>query len=77
MQRQNNNSEVARLMRQIKDEHIAAQRGLSGVAEGVAKHRYIEAHMLRMSTLKTELSQEIGEKAALTFLCQTMLDTEQ
>jgi hypothetical protein len=42
---QGNKSEVARLMAQIAAEHEAVQRGMSGVREGTAKHKFISAHI--------------------------------
>ena len=38
-------SEVARLRRLIAAEYEAAQRGLTGLSQGTAKHAFIEARM--------------------------------
>ena len=40
-------SEVARLRRLIAAEYEAAQRGLTGLSQGTAKHAFIEARMNR------------------------------
>lgn len=68
-----NNSEVSRLMQQISAEHEAAQRGLSGVTEGSARHRFINAHMDRLWALKDELGGEVGDDAAMAMVCQVVL----
>lgn len=70
------NSEVARLMQRIADEHEAAQRGLTGITEGAAKHRFITAHMERMWTLKDELGREVGDDAATAMVCQVVLSEQ-
>jgi hypothetical protein len=76
MQRENG-SEVARLMEQIRAEHEAAQRGLNGIAEGTAKHKFINAHMERMWALKDELGKEVSDAEALTMVCRVLLGNEE
>lgn len=56
-------SEVARLLAQISEEYEAAQRGLSGVASGVARHSFITARMENMGQLHTELQSIVGNAA--------------
>jgi len=72
MQRENK-SEVARLMEQIRAEHESAQRGLTGIAEGTAKHIFINAHMERMWALKDELGKEVSDAEALILICRVLL----
>ena len=72
-----NKSEVARIMEQIRAEHEAAQRGLTGIAEGTARHIFINAHMERMWKLKDELGQEVSDAEALVIVCRILLDREE
>jgi hypothetical protein len=76
MQRKNN-SEVARLMEQVRAEHEAAQRGLSGIADGTAKHKFINAHMERIWELKGELGKQVSDAEALTMICHVLLGHEE
>lgn len=70
-------SEVARLMQQIRAEHESAQRGLIGIAEGTAKHVFINAHMERMWALKGELGKEVSDAEALMLICRVLLGTDE
>jgi len=72
-----NKSEVARLMEQIRAEHESAQLGLTGIAEGTAKHRFINAHMERMWALKDELSKQVSDAEALILICRVLLDDDK
>jgi len=56
-------SEVARLLSQITAEYEAAQRGLTGLAYGVAQHEFISARMETMSQLHSELQTIVGDTA--------------
>ena len=58
-----NNSEVARLLRQIREEYVSAKLGLSGLAEGTAKHEVITAKMERIGDLHEELRTHVGDEA--------------
>lgn len=72
-----NNSEVARLMAQISAEHEAAQRGIAGIAEGTAQHRFINAHMERLMALKDELGHVVGsEDEAMAMVCRVVLEEQ-
>jgi hypothetical protein len=42
---QEQGSEVARLLKQIREEYAAAQQGLSGLAYGTSRHAFITAKM--------------------------------
>ncbi len=56
-------SEVARLLAQISAEYESAQRGLTGLAYGTAKHEFITARMENMSQLHSELHEIVGDVA--------------
>lgn len=60
---QENKSEVARLLAQISAEYEAAQRGMSGLAYGSAKHAFITARMENMGQLHSQLQGIVGESA--------------
>ncbi|MGH2482588.1 MAG: hypothetical protein ACRDHW_23320 [Ktedonobacteraceae bacterium] len=53
-------SEVARLLAQIEAEYVAAQRGLTGLAE-VASHALITARMERIGRLHHDVHAIVGE----------------
>jgi len=59
-----NKSEVARLKRQITEEYEAAQRGLSGLASGAARHAFISAKMRRMDRAHQCLIGLLGRERA-------------
>lgn len=52
------NSEVARFIHQIQLEREAAERGLCGLAEGTARHAFIEARAARGADAIFQLMQE-------------------
>lgn len=58
-----NQSEVARLLKQISAEYEAALRGLNGLALGAAKHEFITARMENVGRLHEELHEIVGEEA--------------
>lgn len=64
MQEQNNRSEVARLMEQIRAAFEAANAGMYGFAAGTARHDFIERKMHTVDPLGTQLEQYIGHDAA-------------
>lgn len=69
-----NNSEVSRLMQRITDEREAMHRGMQGVAEGAAKHRFITARMERLWSHKDELSRAVGDESEATaMICRAIL----
>jgi hypothetical protein len=63
-------SEVAQLRRQITLEYEAMVRGLTGFAEGAARHAVIKARMRCMDTYYKKLVQQIGEEKALLTVCE-------
>jgi hypothetical protein len=61
-------SEVAQLRQRILLEHEAAQRGLSGTAQGAAQHAFITRRLENMADYHQALKQLIGEHEATTIL---------
>lgn len=55
-------SEVARILQQIEAEYVAAQRGLTGLAE-CARHAAITARMEHMGLLHQDLQAIVGNDA--------------
>jgi hypothetical protein len=60
---QEQRSEIVRLLAQISAEYEAAQRGLSGLAYGIAQHEFITARMENMGRIHTQLQSLVGEAA--------------
>lgn len=56
-------SEVARLLSQISEEYEAAQRGVSGLSYGTAKHEFITARMENIGQLHHQLQSLVGDVA--------------
>ncbi len=56
-------SEVARLLAQIDDEYEAAKSGLTGLAQGVSQHSFINARMEQVSRLHLQLRALVGDEA--------------
>jgi hypothetical protein len=56
-------SEVARLLTQIEQDYIAAQNGMTGLAQGTARHSFITARMEHLGELHEELQKLAGEQA--------------
>lgn len=55
-------SEVARILQQIEAEYVAAQRGLTGLAE-CARHAAITSRMEHMGLLHQDLQAIVGDDA--------------
>lgn len=66
------NSEVARQLERIKQEYEAAQRGLSGLAQGTARHEFITAKMKRMGHIHRELQRLVGPEQAIRLVAETL-----
>ncbi len=62
---QDGNSEVARLLHQIDLEFEAAKQAATGLAVGVASHRFIAARMTRVGVYQAQLSTQVGGEEAL------------
>ena len=60
---QGQNSEIARLLKQIRDEHESAVLGLSGLAYGTAQHKIITQKMENMGKWHEELQVLVGDTA--------------
>ena len=65
-------SEVARLMRQIASEYMAAQAGMSGLAIGTAQHKFITARMENMGRCHEQLISLVGKEQATKLLAETL-----
>lgn len=70
-------SEVARLLTQIAAEYEAAQRGLSGIAEGTARHAFISASYERMGELGDKIEEMVGARDVAWALIGQQLDRPQ
>lgn len=57
-------SEVARVLGQIRQEHESAKRGLSGFASGHSKHAFLQARMDRIGELEQVLEQYVPADTA-------------
>ncbi len=62
---QHGNSEVARLLCQIDLEFEAAKQAVTGLAVGVASHRFIAARMTCVGVYQAQLSTQVGAEEAL------------
>ena len=58
-----NKSEVARLLNQIREEYEAGVNALKGLALGTARHSFITASMENMGKLQEQLDELVGEGA--------------
>ena len=67
----NNPSEVARIRAQIEAEITSMNLLASGLAAGVARHKFITARMERLGEQQAQLAQHIGEEQALWVVYQT------
>jgi hypothetical protein len=56
-------SEVARLLRQIREEYESAQRGLAGLAYGTNQHKIITKKMENIGKFHEELRTLVGDTA--------------
>jgi hypothetical protein len=61
-------SEVAQLRQRILLEYEAAQRGLSGTAQGAAQHAFITRRLENMADHHQALKQLVGEHEAINIL---------
>ena len=56
-------SDVTRLLSEITEEYEAAQRGLTGLANGIARHDFIRARMETVGQLHSKLRRIVGDSA--------------
>lgn len=69
----NNTSQVALLRQKIADEYQAAKLGLTGLAFGVGKHRFITARMEHMGDSFAELTNLVGSpEEAIKIVAETL-----
>jgi hypothetical protein len=67
-----NQSDVARLLAQIDAEYRSAELGLSGFAQGSAKHEFITARMEGMGRVHEELEKLVGKEQADKLIAEQM-----
>ena len=72
MNRSGPGNEVAQLRQRIRLEYEAAQRGLSGTAQGTAQHAFITQRMENMGAYYKALKQLIGEPGATRILVEVL-----
>jgi hypothetical protein len=65
-------SEISRLVSQIRAEYEAAQNGLSGLAQGTARHDFITARIEQIGRLHSQLQGLVGEDEAMSIVAQTL-----
>ena len=65
-------SEIACLLEQIKQQQEAAERGLSGLAQGTARHKFISAKMERIGQIHEELQRLVGPEQATELVTETL-----
>jgi hypothetical protein len=61
-------SEVVRLLREIEETYTAAKNGLSGLAEGTAKHAFVTAKMERLEEHRVSLTRLVGAQRAMELI---------
>ena len=73
IQKVNSTSEVARLRQQFAAEYLSAKLGLSGLAYGTSRHRFITARMEQTGETFNTLSQVVGSKdKAIQMVAETL-----
>jgi hypothetical protein len=65
-----NNSEIARLRKQIEQEHAACVWAVTGLAVDSAKHLFIQRRMERMGSAHQSLIKLLGEEQATAIVCE-------
>jgi len=63
LEMEKHDSEVACLLARFRTEYEAAQWGLSGLAFGTSRHKFITAKMESMWKVHTELHDLVGDTA--------------
>lgn len=67
-------SEIARLREQIELEVEAMHRGMYGLAQGRARHAFIQARMQRIGEYHDTLAKEVGDTTATQIMCKLYSD---
>lgn len=70
-------SEVARLLREIDEAYQAAERGLTGLACGTARHDFINAKEEHIALCHKELTTLIGSEKATALVAGVYFEGEQ
>ena len=65
-------SEVARLLAQISAEYQSAQRGLSGLSSGGARHDFISARTENIGKCHEELTALVGHEQAISIIANVI-----
>jgi len=65
-------SEVARLLNAIQCEFEAAEQGLSGLAQGTARHQFIDAKMQQIHQTHEQLQALVGPEEARTLIAHAV-----
>jgi len=60
---QEQGSEVARLLQQIREEYESARLGLSGLAQGTSQHKFITTKMEHIGQWHEQLIALVGDSA--------------
>ncbi len=68
---QQNNSEVARILAQMREQYQAATLGLSGLSLGSSQHKFITNKMERIAELHEQL-QELAGAEAMELVAETL-----
>lgn len=66
----NNQSEVARLRRELDEETESARLGLQGLAAGASKHEFLRAKMERFGEIASELQKLVGPDETVKLLAE-------
>lgn len=67
-----NQSEVARLVQRIREEHESARLALSGLASGTGQHEFITQKMERWGNLQDQLNALVGSKVGIELVAQAL-----
>lgn len=70
-------SDIARIRRQIEEEYMSAKLGLSGLAEGTARHHFITKRMENMWEQFQQLVQVVGQIEAHKIVFGEPLEQQQ
>ena len=72
MQQPQSGSEVSHLLQAIQQEYEAAQQGLSGFAQGTARHQFISTRMEQMHRAHKRLEALVGPEEARTLIAHAV-----
>ncbi|HEY7415024.1 MAG TPA: hypothetical protein VH593_07515 [Ktedonobacteraceae bacterium] len=69
-------SEVARVLHDIQREYEAAEQGLTGLAQGTARHQFITARMEQIHWAHEQLEDLVGPEKARILIAHTVWTPE-